>query len=433
LDRSCINDSGIDAICVGEGEEPIIEVVERLEAGKSVEGIDNILTSGNSPLRLRRLIEDFAAFPFMDRGLVYSYPKMAHFGIKGVWTSRGCLFPCPYCFNNRCNELFKTKGKIVRRRSVDSIIEEMKDLIRNYRVDFVRIQDDVFVYRADDWLKEFAEKWSKEVNKPFYCLLRAELVTDEMAYYLKKAGCFSICMSIEAADDDVRMRMLRRKASKQQMENAFQIFKKHKINVYANSIFAFPFTTLDYDIASVDFAIKMQPEMPNFCIFMPYPGTDLGDYCVKAGVFDPEKESIDYGMRNMSPLNCFSEKEKRAQYNLCQLAIVAAKLPALRNFIVKHLIYWKPNKVFFLVHYVFAITAYGRKIFWFKRSLKDYLELFIRTVKHYLYDYTKKKKDLPKAKIPVETGYTPLSDAQRKSQLRKCMDALASSRIYYRD
>jgi len=430
LDRSCINDPGIDAICVGEGEEVITDVVERLEAEKSVEGIPNILTSSDSPLNVRRLIEDFSPFPFMDRELVYSYPEMARFGIKGIWTSRGCAFPCPYCFNNRCNELLKGKGKIVRRRSVESIIQEIKSLVADYRADFIRIQDDVFVYRVDDWLKEFAERWSREVKIPFYCLLRSELVTDEMAFYLKKAGCFSICMSIETADDDLRIRMMRRNVTKQQLENAFDTFRKHKINCYANSMLALPFTTLGHDIASVDFAIKVQPDMPNFCTFMPYPGTDLGDYCADAGIYNPEQDSIDYGIKNTSPLRCFSEKEKEVRYNLCQLAIVAVKFPFLRNLIVKHLIYWRPNKIFFFIHYIFAVTAYGRKIFYFKHTIADYIELIIRTVKHYLYDYTKNKNTPSKVKSSVKIKNVALSDVEQRNELQKCMDAMAASRIY---
>ena len=43
-----------------------------------------------------------------------------------------------------------------------------------------RIQDDIFVYRADDWFEEFAERWPNEVGVPYYCLLRLELVTDMM-------------------------------------------------------------------------------------------------------------------------------------------------------------------------------------------------------------------------------------------------------------
>jgi len=144
----------------------------------------------------------------------------------------------------------------------------------------------MYLYRSDDWLEEFSERWSSEIGLPFYCLLRSELITDEMAYYLKKAGCFSICMSIEAGDYNVRNKVLRRRISNEKLEMAFKILKKHNINIYANTMLALPFTDINHDVESVDFAIRVKPDMPNFSIFMPYPGTDLGDYCRDAGIYD---------------------------------------------------------------------------------------------------------------------------------------------------
>lgn len=434
LDHACADDPAIDAVCVGEGEDAILDVVERLEKGKSVEGIPNILTSSSGALKLRDLITDFDKYPFMDRDMVYSYPEMGRFGIKGIWTSRGCVFPCPYCFNNRVNEFFKGCGKIVRRRSVESVIKETLELKANHRVAFVRIQDDVFIYRDDEWLREFAERWAGEVRLPFYCLVRAELLTDQMLYYLKKAGCFSICMSIEAGDDDVRNRMNRRRVSKSELERAFNTARKHKINVYSNTMLAFPFTALSQDIASLDFAIKVQPDMPNFSIFMPYPGTDLGDYCAKAGIYDPAKDYIDFGIRNQSPLKCFSQKTKEAQYNLAQLAIIAIKFPFLRNLIVNKLIYFKPNIVFFLFHYLFAVTYYGKKIFYFKHSPKEYLELIYKTIKYFLFsDFSKKAKKKPREKdaLPAIFG-NELTEERRKVELEKCMKALETHKIHRR-
>ena len=433
LERSCINDPGIDAICVGEGDEAIVEVVDHLDKGngKDLEMIPNIMVSEDTPLNLNNFIEDLDTLPFMDRELVYAYPQMARFGIKGVWATRGCVFKCPYCFNNRYNRLYKGKGKIVRRRSVDSMIRETRELVQNYRVEFIRIQDDAFILKVDDWLKEFAERWSADIGIPFYCLLRPECVTDEMAFYLKKAGCFSICMSIEAADDRIRNRMLRRQASKEQLENAFRIFKQHKINVYANTMLALPYTSLDHDIASIDFAIKVKPDMPNFSIFMPYPGTDLGDYCQRVGIYDSTKEDIHFGMRNMSPLTCFTKKEREAQYNICQLAIVAVKLPFLRNLIVNHLIYWRPNKMFFIIHYLFAIRAYGKKIFYFKHTLGEYIDLFIRTIRHYLYDFfqVSEENKLTQKSKTLNEGHLGQSPRWKIQELEKCLEAMTGSQL----
>lgn len=428
LYRDCIDQIDVNAICVGEGDESILEVIDYVDKGKAkdVGDIPNIMTSSKSPIDLRPFYSDLDNLPFMDRELVYSYPKMARFGIKGVWATRGCAFQCPYCFNNRYNKLYKGKGKIVRRRSVDSMIRETRELADNWRTAFIRIQDDAFVLKVDDWLKEFSRRWADEIKIPFYCLLRPESVTDELAHYLKEAGCFSICMSIEAGNDDVRNNMLRRKASREQLEDAFAIFKRHKINVYANTMLALPFTTLEHDIESIDFAMKVKPDMPNFSIFMPYPGTDLGDYAKESGAYDPDQESIHYGMRNMSPLTCFTEREKKAQYNICQLGIVAVKLPFLRNLIINHLIYWKPNKLFFFVHYLFAIRAYGKKIFYFKHTFTEYLDLFYRTIKHYLYDFFQKSDDdkLTQKSKTLKTPEVKFQGNVRVQELEKCMEAM---------
>ena len=425
--RNDIKELGVDALCLGEGEEVILEIVERLERARGLEGIPNVITSKDAPLALRNLIDDFDKHPFMDRELVYAYPQMRRFGIKGIWTSRGCLFSCPYCFNSQYNELFKGKGRIVRRRSVDAVIRETQQLASCYRTEFIRIQDDVFVYRADEWFREFSRRWPQEVGLPFYCLLRPELVTEELVFYLKKAGCFSVCMSIEAADDDIRMRMLQRMVSKEKMEEAFRIFKGYNINVYANTMLAFPFTGIEHDIASVDFAIKVSPQMPNFSIFMPYPGTKLGAYCQEQGIYDGAKDEITYGMRNMSPLACFTKAEKEAQYNLCELAIVAVKFPRLRNLIVKHLIYWKPNVIFFLIHYFFAVASYGRKIFYFRHSLIEYLDLLVRTFRHYRYDYTRKIEvnKISKQQLVVNRNTSYFSQQEKARQLQKCMEVLS--------
>ena len=426
----------VDAICVGEAEDALVELIEHLEAGKNIQdlkNIPNIITSKDDSIGMRSLVYDLDTIPFMDRELIYSYPQMARFGIKGIYTSRGCVYPCPYCFNNRQNQVFKGKGKIFRRRSVDSVIKETKILISKYRAEFIRIQDDVFIYKVDDWFKEFAERWPVEIGKPFYCLIRSELITDEMARYLKKAGCASICMSIEAGDDDIRIRMMRRKVSKDQLREAFSILKKYKINVYSNAMLALPFTTLEHDIATVDFSIEVQPEMPNFSILMPYSGTDLGDYSRQSKIYNDDGD-VDYGMRNMSPLTCFSEKEKRAQYNLCQLAIVAVKIPILRNLIVNHLIYWKPNKLFFYIHYIFAMYAYGRKIFYFKHTFREYIELIGRTFKHYIYDFFKKDADKNEEQKNNEFDVSELHGVvinaeKRRIELEKCMVILESGRL----
>src|SRR6516165_4926841 len=88
--------------------------------------------------------------------------------------------------------MFKGDGrKIMRRRSVDDLITEIKDVAQRYPVArFVRFADDVFVVnKEDEWLEEFAERYPKEVGLPFYCLIRCNALTENVARLLQKAGC----------------------------------------------------------------------------------------------------------------------------------------------------------------------------------------------------------------------------------------------------
>ena len=423
LEPSCIQDPGIDAICVGEGEDAIIDVVESLEKGKSLEGIPNIKLSEDTPIKMRGLIHDLDTIPFMDRDLVYTYKPQRRFGIKSIWATRGCAYACPYCHNNQLKTLNKGLGRNVRIRSVDSIIRETKELIDNHYVKFIRIGDDMFPSRLNEWVQDFSTRWASEIKIPFYLQLRVELITPEFIECLKRGGLHSVSVSIECYDHQIRNKMLRRKISIDQIERGFKILKRYGVKSYCNTMLGLPFTSLEHDIASVDFNIRVKPDMPDFSIFMPYPGTDLGDYCRTAGIYKPTEENINYGFKTFSPLTCFTSKEKEVQHNLIELAIVALVFPRLRRLILNHLIYWKPNKVFFVIQYIFAVSVLGIVIFPFKRSPFEYVELVYRSFKHYLFDFMSKK--LTKQTVEKENEVTVLNMESRRDELKKCLEAMS--------
>lgn len=430
LNPEIVADENIDAVCVGEGDQALTEVLRRLERGESLVGIPNIQTAVGQSLEIAPLIEELDTLPFMDRKLVYEHsPEMKKFGIKGIWASRGCPFKCPYCFNHRINRLQQGKGRIVRKRSVTSLILEAQELKRDYPVKFFRIQDDAFVYQADDWLREFAARWSTEVGIPFYCLIRAEFVTEEIVKLLAQAGCKSVSMSIESAVDDIRNRMLRRNMTREHISSAFRICQEHGIAVFTNTMLGLPFTRLQDDIESLDFNIKIKADLPSFSVFMPFPGTDLGDYCRNAGILTEEKSGeLGFGMRNQTQLSCFSPEVKRAQYNLCQLGIVAVKFPWLRDVIVNRLIHWKPNLFFIMINYLVAMHAYGTKIFPFGHSPLEYVELVRRTVRHFLYDLTRKNTAGSLVLEELDTVSKVLTEQERLGEMEKCMNALEAGK-----
>lgn len=95
--------------------------------------------------------------------------------IHNFITSRGCPHNCSYCFNHKLKEMYAGQ-RYIRRRSVDNVIEEIRQAANNYNLEKVHFEDDTFNI-GKQWLKEFAAKYPKI---PFKCNLRANLVDEEI-------------------------------------------------------------------------------------------------------------------------------------------------------------------------------------------------------------------------------------------------------------
>jgi hypothetical protein len=78
--------------------------------------------------------------------------------------------------------------------------------------------------------------------------------------------------------------------------------------------------------------------------------------------------------------------------------------------------------LFFLLHYAFAVTTYGRKIFKYDHTPREYVELAFRTLKHYLYDFTKEGK----VEDPVETARAGSSGLVRATTARDLQSVLTA-------
>lgn len=339
----------VDVAVQGEGDVAFRKLVRAVDAGEPFDHIENINTSTvvNPMGKLPDPLDDQ---PHPDRELVYfSGGHLANLNVKSFMSSRGCAYRCTYCFNSKLNEMNRGKGAPVRRFSVEYMLEEIERVKQDYGLSFVRFGDDVFAYIVDDWLLEFAEKFPQRIGAPFYCLIRPDLLKPPLVSVLRRAGCHSICMSIEAGSERLRREILMRQMEDKVILDAFDNVHSAGIQVYANAMFGLPGTSIEDDIESVELAAKCKPAYPSFTILTPFRGTTLGEQCAREGLIDtgyPEHTT------DRSMLNCFSEKQKDAQVNLVHLGIFAVKFPFLKRLILKRMIYWKPNPVFFFAWYL---------------------------------------------------------------------------------
>jgi anaerobic magnesium-protoporphyrin IX monomethyl ester cyclase len=324
----------LDAVCAGDGERAIIRILDAVKEGGDISGIPNV-TTPNAPMGPKEVVEDMDEIPWADREVFYdAAPEMKDHGIRSLMTMKGCPYKCTYCFNHAFNTMFKGPGvKLLRRRSVSDVIAEVKHLVENYPdVRFIRFADDVFVTTDReqlDWLDEFSERYPKEIGIPFYCLIRADAFTSDVAKKLKKANCMSVCMSVEAGSAHVRNKVLKRNMSDEMLLTAFHTARNKGINIWGTTILGIPGTSIEDDFESVTFVRRLKVAYPAFTIFAPYPGTDLTDHSIELGLLDKD---YDYNLTSLtgeSVLTGYTAAEKKIQLALFYLAPFFCLLPEI--------------------------------------------------------------------------------------------------------
>lgn len=396
-----INEPSLDYTNIGEGDDSWPEFLKAVESGRPVEDVLNIYSkklkaAGRKP-ELRPKKTNLDSLPFYDRDLVYKNTRLENFPMRSFMVNRGCPYNCTYCFNHVYNEMYKGKGPIVTRMSVDRVMAELKYLKEKYKTQIIKFYDDDFVFIEDNWLTEFSEQYPREIGLPFHCLMRANNLTESILLKLKRAGMVSISMSIEAGNDRLRNEMLKRGMSKEVILKAFLLCYKHDIPTFCNTIFGIPTSNIKDDIESLGLNLDCKVTFGEFPIFYPYPRTFLGEFTKEKGLFDGDFNKLHMSYQAQSPLNCFSKKEKLQQLNLSLLGTIVLKYPWLRNITVNHLINWPFTKIYFLMYYLTKAYLIKTKIYPMKFSFKDtlrriYESFILEKFKHSDEKFVKAKK-----------------------------------------
>jgi radical SAM superfamily enzyme YgiQ (UPF0313 family) len=224
----------------------------------------------------------------------------------------------------------------------------MEDVKSKYRMDFVKIGDDCFAMKADDWLEEFCEKYRERIGIPFNCYLRLDTVEDTMLKLLKKAGCFSVHLSVDSTSPYIRSTILQRKMRSENIAERLRKIGEYGINTWVNYMLAVPESTLQDDLDTIALSKKTKVTYPTYSTTVPIEKTELYDYCIERGFIDPSTYKGDLsGCDERSTLSCFSKKEKNVRYNIFLLGTLIAKLPyplyKLALFLIKVI---PPNPLF---------------------------------------------------------------------------------------
>jgi anaerobic magnesium-protoporphyrin IX monomethyl ester cyclase len=378
-----VEEPGVDAVCLGEGEEAMLDLVEALAAGHRLSGIENWWFKGaNGDIErnpVRRPQHDLDELPFPDRDLLFAkddYSRQA--GIKHFITSRGCPYDCSYCFNHALAELYRGQGRRLRQMSVDRVVEEVKGVQARYPLQFVVFLDDLFIVHAG-WLRELAAKFPREVGLPFFCNVRANLVTPEKVALLKEAGCASVGMGLETGNEALRNEILNRNLSDEQIVEASRLIREAGIGLLTTNMLGLPGGTLALDFETLVLNHACRPDYANAFLYQPYPRTELGEYAREGGFVEGSLDDIDPSAWERSVLRFASPAEKRQVENFNKLFALAVEWPWLAG-LVRRLIKLPPNGAFRLAYKLWKGYAVKNRLHPYRPSPGE----FVRTVRRFM-------------------------------------------------
>jgi len=280
-----IKNKAVDIVCVGEGEYPLLELLDSLKKGKPDTSIKNLwFKKGKKIVKnpLRPLITNLDKLPFPDKELFYDiYPgfKKDYYTIS----SRGCPFACTYCANNALHKIYSGLGKPIRQRTPENIITELVWAKKKFSPKKVTFVDDVFV-KDEGWLKKFARLYKKKVALPYAMLTHPSFVNRKIAKLLKSSGCYLLAFGIQSASENIRFKVLKRFETNGQIRLAARACHQSKLNFSIDHIFNIPGETAKEYEKALSFYNELRPSIINSFWLQYFPKTEIIKTAVKKGI-----------------------------------------------------------------------------------------------------------------------------------------------------
>ena len=330
----------IDFVIIGEGEYPMLELVQALDKGKSYENIRNVGYKKNRSLYInepRPLIQNLDELPFPDVELFYSknpYAKKEY----NIITSRGCVNKCSYCHNSMDRSVLWNKcGKFLRRRSIDNIIDELKERKTKYGFNTVCFWDEVFTY-DESWLEDFCVRYKQEINLPFWTFVHPKHVTEKTVRLLEDMGCWEVEMGVQTLNQNVKREVLHRYETKEDVIKAIDLFKNSKIRLVVDVIFGLPQITENDYVELVETFNQHRPTKIQTFWLRYYPGTEIISIAKEKGELnEKEIKEINEGIPARAAASGGSKTDKK--YEKYQTILI------LLPFINKNIVKWFVKRI----------------------------------------------------------------------------------------
>jgi radical SAM superfamily enzyme YgiQ (UPF0313 family) len=337
-ERCLAEGSAFDAAVTGEGERTVVEMVERLSRGRTLDGVRGVVFRAGGAVRAnapRPLITELDELPFPDRRLLgdanlYLPPPATYrrSPVAVMLTSRGCDRRCIFCF-----QIDRERKSGIRYRSVENVLGEIElCLAQGYRE--IKFIDDTFAQDRERALR-IAREIRRKLDFTWFASACVNQVDAELLREFKAAGCWAILFGVESGVQK-NLNTIRKGTTLAQVRNAVRWAKEAGLEVQTTFVFGIPNETYEEALRTIDFACELSPSMASFHAITPFPGTHLHDHVREYGTMSAELTDFTYQGAAFVPHTMTREQIRELRQRAYRTfysrpAFLARKLLSLRS------------------------------------------------------------------------------------------------------
>lgn len=289
----------LDMICVGEGEETLLELCQAIKKEeKNINMIPGLVYRHECIIVRnpnRELIRDIDSLPFPLRDLVPAELYRQSHASRGIsrkflnvaelLTSRGCPNQCIFCAGH------VSYGYKVRMRSAKNVLTEAKECIKKYGTNHFTIQDDTFslvpkrTVEICEGLQQLKVTWD--------CNTRVNNISRELIFKMAETGCQKISFGVEASSERM-LNLIKKGITLEQVRNAFKWAHEAKIKLIEGTFIlgAHPSETLNEVKGTLKLMKELDLDFIAYGIIIPFPGTEVYRIMLDKGYL---KQDVDWG------------------------------------------------------------------------------------------------------------------------------------------
>jgi radical SAM superfamily enzyme YgiQ (UPF0313 family) len=279
-----VQEPGVDIVCIGEGENPMLELCSAVDRGEPYDRIEGFwikTADGIVKNKNREKLVDLNELPFHDRALYDKYPFFRYSNYLRVTLGRGCPYKCTFCSNGPLTDYFGGGKNYIRKQKPERAIREIESLVAERaqvgkKVNFILNIDEVF-WVKNDWLREFLRLYKKRIAIPFGASFRFGPIEEEDIKLMAEAKASRLIVAVETGSEEQRRNMMNKPVSNELILQTTGWLNKYKIKFCSSVMFGLPKDTVADHVARLDFYRKLKASYIWTTFFQAYPGLELSE------------------------------------------------------------------------------------------------------------------------------------------------------------